>query len=154
MNKKIKVIRDLSLVEKELSSAQGGVISITLQKDSFAQFATIFVYQNKNIFFYLENEELLRTIKLDSPAKFTILNDKNVTKELIEKKEPLYRLFSIVVTGVVREVEEKKTIRDIDQSLIEKYSGKLLLSEKETQTKGKLLVVDSEELLAYDELGF
>jgi hypothetical protein len=154
MNKKIKVIRDLSLVEKELSSAQGGVISITLQKDSFAQFATIFVYQNKNIFFYLENEELLRTIKLDSPAKFTILNDKNVTKELIEKKEPLYRLFSIVVTGVVREVEEKKTIRDIDQSFIEKYSGKLLLSEKETQTKGKLLVVDSEELLAYDELGF
>ena len=154
MNKKIKVIRDLSLVEKELSSAQGGVISITLQKDSFAQFATIFVYQNKNIFFYLENEELLRTIKLDSPAKFTILNDKNVTKELIEKKEPLYRLFSIVVTGIVREVEEKKTIRDIDQSFIEKYSGKLLLSEKETQTKGKLLVVDSEELLAYDELGF
>jgi len=154
MNKKIKVIRDLSLVEKELSSAQGGVISITLQKDSFAQFATIFVYQNKNIFFYLENEELLRTIKLDSPAKFTILNDKNVTKELIEKKEPLYRLFSIVVTGVVREVEEKKTIRDIDQSFIEKYSGKLLLSEKENQTKGKLLVVDSEELLAYDELGF
>jgi len=154
MNKKIKVIRDLSLVEKELSSAQGGVISITLQKDSFAQFATIFVYQNKNIFFYLENEELLRTIKLDSPAKFTILNDKNVTKELVEKKEPLYRLFSIVVTGVVREVEEKKTIRDIDQSFIEKYSGKLLLSEKETQTKGKLLVVDSEELLAYDELGF
>jgi len=154
MNKKIKVIRDLSLVEKELSSAQGGVISITLQKDSFAQFATIFVYQNKNIFFYLENEELLRTIKLDSPAKFTILNDKNVTKELIEKKEPLYRLFSIVVTGIVREVEEKKTIRDIDQSFIEKYSGKLLLSEKETQTKGKLLVVDSEELLAYDELGY
>jgi hypothetical protein len=154
MNKKIKVIRDLSLVEKELSSAQGGVISITLHKDSFAQFATIFVYQNKNIFFYLENEELLRTIKLDSPAKFTILDDKNVTKELIEKKEPLYRLFSIVVTGVVREVEEKKTIRDIDQSFIEKYSGKLLLSEKETQTKGKLLVVDSEELLAYDELGF
>jgi hypothetical protein len=154
MNKKIKVIRDLSLVEKELSSAQGGVISITLQKDSFAQFATIFVYQNKNIFFYLENEELLRTIKLDSPAKFTILNDKNVTKELIEKKEPLYRLFSIVVTGIVREVEEKKTIRDIDQSFIEKYSGKLLLSEKENQTKGKLLVVDSEELLAYDELGF
>ena len=154
MNKKIKVIRDLSLVEKELSSAQGGVISITLQKDSFAQFATIFVYQNKNIFFYLENEELLRTIKLDSPAKFTILNDKNVTKELIEKKEPLYRLFSIVVTGIVREVEEKKTIRDIDQSFVEKYSGKLLLSEKETQTKGKLLVVDSEELLAYDELGF
>lgn len=154
MNKKIKVIRDLSLVEKELSSAQGGVVSVTLQKDSFAQFATIFVYQNKNVFFYIDNEELLRTIKLDSPAKFTILSDKNVSKDLVEKKDPLYRLFSIVVTGIVREAEEKKTLKDIAQSFIEKYSGKLLLPEKESQTKGKLLFVDSEELLAYDEIGY
>lgn len=154
MNKKIKVIRDLSLVEKELSSAQGGVVSVSLQKESFAQFATIFVYQNKNVFFYIDNEELLRTIKLDSPAKFTILSDKNVSKDLVEKKDPLYRLFSIVVTGIVREAEEKRTIKDIAQSFIEKYSGKLLLDEKETQTKGKLLFVDSEELIAYDEIGF
>jgi len=126
---------------------------VTLQKDIFTQFATIFVYQNKNVFFYIDNEELLRTIKLDSPAKFTILSDKNVSKELIEEKNPLYRLFSIVVTGVIREAEEKKTIRDIAQSFIEKYSGKLLLLEKETKTKGKLVFVDSEELLAYDEIG-
>ncbi len=154
MNRKTKVIRDLSLVEKELSSAQGGVVSVTLQKEGFAQFATIFVYQNKNVFFYIDNEELLRTIKLDSPAKFTILSDKNVSKDLVEKKDPLYRLFSIVVTGIIREAEEKKTIKDIAQSFIEKYSGKLLLPEKETQTKGKLLIVDSEELLAFDEVGY
>jgi hypothetical protein len=154
MNKKIKVIRDLSLVEKELSLAQGGVVTVKLQKESFAQFATIFVYQNKNIFFYMDSEDLLRTIKLDSLAKFTILNDKNVSKELVELQDPLYRLFSIVVTGVIREAEEKKSIRDIAQSFIEKYSGKLLLPEKETKTKGKLLFVDSEELLAYDEIGY
>jgi shikimate kinase len=154
MNKKVKVIRDLSLVEKELSSAQGGVVSVSLQKESFAQFATNFVYQNKNIFFYVDNEELLRTIKLDALAKFTILKDKNVTKDLIEKHNPLYRLFSIVVTGVVREAEEQKTIRDIAQSFIEKYSGKLIRDEKETPFNGKLLFVDSEELLAFDEIGF
>jgi len=154
MNKKTIVIRDLSLVEKELSSAQGGVVSVSLRKDTFAQFATNFVYQNKNIFFYLDNEELLRTIKFDAMAKFTILKDKNVTNELIEKKDPLFRLFSIVVTGVIREAEEQKTIKDIAQSFIEKYSGKLILSEKETKTKGKLLIVDSEELLAFDEIGY
>ncbi len=154
MNKKVKIIRDLSLVEKELSSAQAGVVAVTLQKESFTQFAVNFVYQNKNIFFYVDNEELLRTIKPDSLAKFTIVKEKNVTKELQEKKDPLYRLFSIVVTGVIREAEEKKTIRDIAQSFIEKYSGKLILSEKETPTKGKLLFVDSEELLAFDEIGF
>jgi hypothetical protein len=154
MNKKVKVIRDLSLVEQELSSAQAGVISITLQKDGFTQFATNFVYQNKNIFFYLDNQELLRTIKFDALAKFTILKNKNATKELIEKQDPLYRLFSIVVTGVIREAEEQKTIKSVTQSFIEKYSGKLILSEKESQTKGKLVFVDSEELLAFDEIGF
>jgi hypothetical protein len=152
MNKKTKVIRDLPLVEKELSAAHGGVVSVTLQKDSFAQFAINFVYQNKNIFFYLDNEELLRTIKLDAPAKFTVLKDKNVTKELIEKKDTLFRLFSIVITGVVREAEEKKTIKEIAQSFIEKYTGKLIVSGNETQTKGKLLFIDSEELLAFDEI--
>ena len=154
MNKKVKIIRDLILVEKELNSAQGGVVSVSLKKDSFAQFATNFVYQNKNIFFYVDNEELLRTIKFDSLAKFTILKEKNVTKELIEKNNPLYRLFSIVVTGVIREAEEQKTIREIAQSFIEKYSGKLILDEKETQSRNKLLFVDSEELLAFDEIGF
>lgn len=154
MNKKIKIIRDLSLVEKELNSAQGGVISVSLQKETFTQFATNFIYQNKNIFFNVDNEELLRTIKFDSLAKFTILKDKNVSKELLDKKDVVYRLFSVVVTGLVREAEEKKTIRDINQSFIEKYSGKLILPGKETQTKGKLLFVDSEELLAFDEVGY
>ena len=154
MNKKLKVIRDLSLVENELSSAQGGVISVSLKKESFTQFATNFVYQNKNIFFYVDNEELLRTIKLDALVKFTILKDKNVTKELIEKKEPLYRLFSVAVTGVIREAEEQKTISNVAQSFIEKYSGKLIRDEKETPSPGKLLFVDSEELLAFDEIGF
>ena len=73
MNRKINTIRDLVLVEKELGSANAGVISVSLLKEGFAQFATNFVYQNKNIFFYLENEELLRSIRLDSLAKFTIL---------------------------------------------------------------------------------
>jgi|AP12_2_1047962.scaffolds.fasta_scaffold14331_2 shikimate kinase len=154
MNKKFKVIRDLALVEKELSAAQGGIVSVPLKKENFTQFATIFVYQNKNIFFYVDNEELLRTIKLDALAKFTILKDKNVTKELMEKNDPLYRLFSVVVTGVIREAEEQKTITNVAQSFIEKYSGKLIRDEKETPSSGKLLFVDSEELLAFDEIGF
>ena len=154
MTKKSKVIRDLNLVEKELSSAHAGVISVALRKENFTQFATNFVYQNKNIFLYVDNEELLRTIKLDSVAKFTIYKDKNFTKELIEKNDPLYRLFSIVVTGIIREAEEQKTINNIAQSFVEKYSGKLIREEKENTSQGKLLFIDSEELLAFDEIGF
>jgi hypothetical protein len=156
MKKQIKVIRDLSLVEKELNSTLGGVISISIKKEGFAQFATNFVYQNKNIFFYLDNEELLRTIKLDALAKFTVLSEKNVTKELLDLKEPLYRLFSVVVTGVFRKSEEKKTINSVAQSFIEKYSGKLIREEKGSilSSSENLFFVDSEELLAYDEIGY
>ena len=154
MNRKINTIRDLVIVEKELDSANAGVVSVSLLKEGFTQFATNFVYQNKNIFFYLENEELLRSIKLDSLAKFTILKDKNVSSEFADKKDTLYRLFSIVVTGSVREAEEQKTIKNVAQSFIEKYSGKLLYSDKDNQLGGKLFLIDSEELLAYDEIGF
>jgi hypothetical protein len=102
MNKKTKIIRDLSLVEKELSSIQSGVLALTLQKDTFTQFATNFVYQNKNVFVFINNDELLRTIKFDSPAKFTILKEKNTTKELLEENNPYYRLFYIVISGLTK----------------------------------------------------
>ena len=154
MKKQLKVIRDLTIVEKELNSSLGGVVAISLKKEGFTQFATNFVYQNKNVFFYLENEETLRTIRSDSLARFTILSEKNVTKDLLDLKEPLYRLFSVVVTGVIREAEEKKTINTVEQSFIEKYSGKLILVEKGFPAIGKLYFIDSEELLAYDEAGY
>ena len=154
MNKKIKILRDLSLVEKELPSIQSGVLAVTLIKDTFTQFATNFVYQNKNIFVFINDKELLRTIRFDSPAKFTILKEKNTTKELLEEINPYYRLFYIVVSGLFREVEEKKIINDVIQSYIQKYSGQLILNKKETASLGKLYFVDSEELLAFDEIGY
>ena len=76
MQKKIITIRNLELVEKELNSANAGVISLSLQKTKFVQFATNFVYQDKNIFIFIDNEELLRSIKFDSLSRFTVLNQK------------------------------------------------------------------------------
>ena len=37
MNRKINTIRDLVLVEKELGSANAGVISVSLKKEGFEQ---------------------------------------------------------------------------------------------------------------------
>jgi len=76
MQKKITTIRNLELVEKELNSATAGVISVSLQKAKFAQFATNFVYQDKNIFIFIDDEELLRSIKFDSLSRFTVLKQK------------------------------------------------------------------------------
>ena len=150
MQKKITTIRNLELVEKELNSANAGVISLSLQKTKFVQFATNFVYQDKNIFIFIDNEELLRSIKFDSLSRFTVLNQKTTDVQ----EEPIYRLFSILVTGNLREVEEKKVINDITQTYIQKYSGKLILPDDKIASMGKLVFVDSEELLAFEEIGY
>jgi len=150
MQKRITTIRNLELVEKELNAASAGVISLSLQKTDFAQFATNFVYQDKNIFIFIDNEELLRSIKFDSLSRFTVLNQKTT----FAKKDSIYRLFSILVTGNLREAEEKKVINDITQTYIQKYSGKLILPDDTTASMGKLVFVDSEELLAFEEIGY
>lgn len=150
MQKKITTIRNLELVEKELNSAVAGVISLSLQKIEFAQFATNFVYQDKNIFIFIDDKELLKSIKFDSLSRFTVLKQKAAPA----KVDSIYGLFSILVTGNLREVEEKKVINDITQTYIQKYSGKLILPDDTSASMGKLVFVDSEELLAFEEIGY
>ena len=150
MQKKITTIRNLEFVEKELNSATAGVISLLLQKTKFVQFATNFVYQDKNIFIFIDDEELLKSIKFDSLSRFTVLKQKN-TKA---KEESIYELSSIQVSGNLREVEEKKVLNNITQTYIQKYSGKLILPDDGTASIGKLVFVDSEELLAFEEIGY
>ena len=150
MKKKITTIRNLEIVEKELNNAAAGVISLSLQKREFVQFATNFVYQDKEIFIFINDEELLRSIRYDSLSRFTILKQKSTN----EKEKYIYRLFSILVTGKLKEVEEKKVINDIAQTYIQKYSGKLILPDDKTVSMGKLVFIDSEELLAFEEIGY
>ncbi len=149
MQKKITTIRDLALVEKELNSANAGVVSITLQRTKFIQFATNFVYKDKNVYIFIDDEELYKNIKFDALSRFTVLKQINGNKENI-----IYNLFSILITGNLREVEEKKVINDITQSYNQKYSGKLILPGENISSLGRLVFVDSEELLAFDEVGF
>ncbi|MBT8387590.1 MAG: hypothetical protein KJO12_09290 [Ignavibacteria bacterium] len=150
MQKKITIIRNLELVEKELNSATAGVISVSLQKTKFDQYATNFVYQDKNIFIFIDDDELLRSIKFDSLSRFTVLKQKTMK----DKAESIYQLSSIQVTGNLREAEEKKVINDITQSYIQKYTGKLILPDDKSASMGKLVFIDSEELLAFEEIGY
>ena len=155
MQRIITTIRNMETVEKELSSTEFGVVSMLLIKEhSFTQFATNFVYQDKNVYIFIDDKELLRTIKYDSLARFTLLKSKKVHKSTEANPNTLYHLFSITVTGIIREVEEKKTLKDITQSFVQKYSGKLMLADQASELKGKLLFIDTEEFLAFDEIGF
>jgi nitroimidazol reductase NimA-like FMN-containing flavoprotein (pyridoxamine 5'-phosphate oxidase superfamily) len=154
MQRKLTSVRDMTVVEKELSQSEFGVIALSIVKEkSFVQFATNFVYQDKNIYIFIDDKELLRNIRFDSLSRFTILKNKKISKTS-ESVNPLYQLFSVTITGKIREVEEKKTVKDITQSFVQKYSGKLMLSGQIPELKGKLLFIDTEEFLAFDEIGF
>jgi len=152
MKKQITVIRNLEIIERELNSASSGVAALTVKKDSFVQFATNFVYHDKNIFLFLSGTELLRSIRYDVIARFSVF--KNLLKDKSSHdKNLIYRLFSITVTGELRDVEESRVINDVTQSYIQKYSGKLIHGDKDLDSPGKLVFIDSSELLAFEETG-
>jgi hypothetical protein len=127
---KVKKIRQLDIIEKELDSIASGVISLPLEED-FEQLATNFVYHNKNIYLFIQNKELYEDLKFGSAAKFTAIKDSSFDKKGKKDKQDIYRLFYISV----------------------KYSGQLIEAEAKSKSFSKLVYIDSEELVATEETG-
>ena len=148
----VNTIRNLEVIEKELNSITSGVIVLPLKED-FEQIATNFVYHNKNIYVFIQNIELFKNLKLDSAAKFTAIKEAKRGKKNISDKEGIYSLFYISVSGIIKDVREKKLINSIKQSYIQKYSGKLIESDSRSKSFSRLVYIDSEELTATEETG-
>ena len=151
MQIKVKTIRNLEVIEKELNSVSSGVIALPLE-EGFEQFATSFVYYKTNIFIFIQNKELYRNLKLGSIAKFTAIKEVSTTKKSKPLDENIYCLFSISVSGIVKNVEEAKLTNNIRQHFFEKYSGKLIDHESKSKSFSKLIYLDSEELIAIEEI--
>ena len=120
MQIKIKKIRQLDIIEKELDSISSGVIALPLEED-FEQIATNFVYHDKNIYLFIQNKELYHDLKFESSAKFTAIKESSFDKKGKSDKENIYRLFYISVNGILKNVEEKKIRDNIKQNFIQKY---------------------------------
>ncbi len=138
MQIKIKTIRNLEIIEKELDSISSGVMVIPLEED-FEQVATNFVYYNKNIYMFIQNKELYKNLKFDSITKFTAIKDSRRGKKISSDKECLYSLFYISVSGIIKNVREKKLLNNIKQSFIQKYSGKLIESDSKSKSFSRLV---------------
>ena len=150
MQIKVKKIRQLDIIEKELDSINSGVVALPLEED-FAQIATNFVYHDKNIYLFIQDKELYEDLKFGSSAKFTAIKDFSFDKK--SKGENIYRLFYISVNGILKKVEEKKLRDNIKQGFVQKYSGQLIESEGKSKSFSKLVIIDSEELIATEETG-
>jgi len=148
----VNTIRDIDIIEKELNSISSGVLALPLEED-FQLIATNFVYKDKNIFFFVQNKELYKDIKFDAPAKFTAIREKTKDRKPAGESKELFKLFYISVNGIIKIVKEKKLKNSIKQSFIQKYSGKLIESDTKSKAFSKLVYIDSEELVATEEIG-
>lgn len=149
---KVKTIRNLEVIEKELNSISSGVMALPLEED-FEQIGTNFVYHNKNIYVFIQNKELYKDLKLESITKFTAIRETTSRKKNKNDKESIYNLFYISVSGIIKNVREKKLINNIKQSFIQKYSGKLIESDSRSKSFSRLVYIDTEELTATEETG-
>ena len=147
-----KIIRNLKIIEKELNSLPSGVVMLPLEEE-FEQFATTFVYHNKNIYFFIKDNELYKEILFGSITKFTAIKDSSITKKSKQSTGNNYNLFYISLSGIVKNIKEKKLIDSVYQSFIQKYSGKLIDSESKSKSFLKLVYIDTEEMTATDEIG-
>jgi hypothetical protein len=102
---------------------------------------------------FIQNKELYKDLKLDSIAKFTAIKDTRLGEKNKIDKENIYSLFYISVSGIIKNVREKKLINNIKQSFIQKYSGKLIESESRSKSFSRLVYIDTEELTATEETG-
>lgn len=154
MKRIIKQIRDLDLIEKELSRLNVGVLALYTDDEKTIQFPTTFLYKDKNIYiFFKENDELCESIKYNSSASFTVIKQDKIKKTKDLDFTPAYQMLSISFNGVVRKVDEEKTILSLRHDYLAKYSKKTESPRGILPMLTNAVIMDSDEIHAQEEIG-
>ncbi len=153
MHKVVSQIRDLELIEKELLSNPAGILAVITDSEKITQIATTFIYMDKNIFVFIDdNEEAYENIQFDTNVSFTILKYGKLRKTKEMDFDPTYNLVSISISGIIKKIEDPKLFEELQQNYVAKYKknvdGKLNLS-----LLSRAVIIDSEEIQAYEETG-
>lgn len=154
MKKVISYIRDLKQIEEELIGGFSGVIAFQLDNEKIHQIASNFIYVDKNIYVFLQiDEEIYQKIKFGTAGSFTVHGfDKKIKKHDLFA-ESTYRLKSVTINGIVREVDDKKLIDQIIENYRNKYSDDLDMNEYNNEKNLKPVIIDTEEMTAFIEEG-
>lgn len=153
MRKIVSQIRDIEVIEKELTACPSGVLAVILKNEKLAQLATPFIYLNKNIFIFFNDEsELYSNLHFDSNVSFTIIKTGKAKKTKSMNYEPTYDFISINVLGKIKSVDDQKIIEDIRQNYLLKYK-KFREGDFDFSALSKVIIIDSEEIHAIEETG-
>jgi nitroimidazol reductase NimA-like FMN-containing flavoprotein (pyridoxamine 5'-phosphate oxidase superfamily) len=154
MQRIISQIRDLVLIESELHNASIGVFALYIDDEKTIQYPTTFLYRDKNIYIFFKNDdELYASIKYNSSASFTVIKQEKAKRGKKLDFTPSYQLFSITLNGLVRKVDEEKTMMNLRQEYLTKYSKKPETSRRTMPSLANAIIMDSDEIHAQEELG-
>ncbi len=143
MKRKITHIRDLAQIEKELFNTKVGVLAVTLKGDKVIQLATTFVYLHKNIYvFFDEENEIYRDVNLENNGSFIVLQNRSGSSKEY--------LTSTSISGSVKKVDDNRTMTEVRDEYVKKYSKTDDLFQGDISVL-KALFIDSEEFLSIEQ---
>lgn len=154
MQRVINQIRDLELIESELKNTSVGVLALYIDEEKTIQYPTTFLYRDKNVYIFFKNDdELYNSVKYNSNASFTIIKQEKVKKGKKLDFTPTYQMFSIILNGVVRKVDEEKTMVSLRLDYLSKYSKKSDSIRRNIPALAAAIIMDSDEIHAQEEFG-
>lgn len=147
-------IRDLELIESELKNTSVGVLALYIDDEKTIQYPTTFLYRDKNVYIFFKNDdELYKSTKYNSSASFTIIKQKKVKRGKKLEFTPSYQMFSITLNGLVRKVDEEKTMTNLRHEYLAKYSKKTETTRRIMPALASVIIMDSDEIHAQEEIG-
>lgn len=151
MKKTVSQIRDIVHIERELRDSISGVLALSI-KDEVIQLATTFLYQDKNIYFFLDRNEFIEDIEFENNVSFTIIKNNRERKNQKADIDHSYSIFSISVSGLIKKVDDMKLLALLKKNYLKKYSSKPDDKER-TLRSNHIVFIDTEEIQAFEELG-
>jgi nitroimidazol reductase NimA-like FMN-containing flavoprotein (pyridoxamine 5'-phosphate oxidase superfamily) len=141
--KKTTAIRDIKVIEEELTKNGAGVLSFISEPEKIYQAASPFIYLDKNIYLFADAEnEILHNIEFNTPVVFTI------TRTEIKKVQG-FRTVSVTVFGLTKIVDDRKLKDEIKKIFEEKYNFSLA----KFKSADKIIMINTEEIQAYKVKG-
>lgn len=147
-------IRDLAIIEKELTANKAGILGFFDKEENLVQQAYPYLYANKNIYLFLdEADELLNKIIFEASIKFTVLRPDNYKKNNSTENQFYYKIFQITFNGKVRIETEKKVTDELYKLYLQKYGFNPAKTGQENAEKIKVVFLDTEEIDATEKTG-
>lgn len=146
MRKKVTQIREMEVIENEFNNAKIGILAFKDHNDKVNQTVIPFIYVDKNIYiFFDENDENFEKIAFDDHVNFIIKDDTVSDGSAVNKSNGGLKYFTQRVSGIIKKVEDNKTIEDLYKVFVQKYASTL----ESTELFGdKLVLIDTEEIQA------